>query len=102
MKRVSFDVDGVLTEGKGRRLAQKRVMSGDDVWIVTARTQSDDDSAYKIAERLGISKSHVVFTNGKDKWKFIQKYRIAVHYDNNKEQLDKIERNTKAIGVMFR
>lgn len=102
MKRVSFDVDGVLTISKGRSLARKRVESGDDVWIVTARTQSDDDSAYKIAERLGIDKSHVVFTNGKDKWKFIQKYRIDVHYDNNKEQLDKIERNTKSIGVLVR
>lgn len=102
MKRISFDVDGVLTEGKGRRLAQKKIISGDDVWIVTARTQSDDDSAYKIAERLGISKSHVVFTNGKDKWKFIQRYRIDVHYDNNKEQIDKIERNTKAIGVLIK
>ena len=102
MKRVSFDVDGVLTESKGRRLAQRRVTSGDDVWIVTARTQSDDDSAYKIAERLGISKSHVVFTGGKDKWKFIQRYRIEVHYDNNKEQVDKIERNTKAIGIFIK
>ena len=102
MKRVSFDVDGVLTISKGRRLAQGRVISGDDVWIVTARKQSDDDSAYKIAERLGIKKSHVVFTNGKDKWKFIQKYRIEVHYDNNKEQVDKIERNTKAIGIFIK
>lgn len=100
MKRVSFDVDGVLTISKGRSLASRRISSGYDVWIVTARTQSDDDSAYKIAERLGIKKSHVVFTNGKDKWKFIQKYKIEVHYDNNKEQLEKIERNTKAIGIL--
>lgn len=102
MKRVSFDVDGVLTVTKGRSLARKRINAGDDVWIVTARTQSDDNSAYAIAEKLGIRKSHVVFTNGKDKWKFIQKYDIAVHYDNNSEQLDKIERNTKAIGVLIR
>jgi hypothetical protein len=102
MERISFDVDGVLTTDRGRRLARRKVLSGYDVWIVTARKQSDDNSAYDFAKDLGIRESHVVFTNGKDKWKFIQKYKIETHYDNNPEQLKKIKDNTKAKAILIR
>lgn len=102
MKRISFDVDGVLTTEKGRLLAKTKIAVGYDVWIVTARRQSDDNTAYDIAKDLGIRQSHVVFTNGKDKWKYIQKYKIETHYDNNPKQLEKIRDNTKAKGILIR
>lgn len=102
MTRISFDVDGVLTTAKGRLFARSKINLGYDVWIVTARQYSEYNSAFNIARELGIPESKVIFTNGKDKWKFIQKYKITTHYDNNAEQIDKIEENTKAKGILIR
>ena len=102
MERISFDVDGVLTTERGRKLAKRKLLAGYDVWIVTTRRQSDDNTAYDFAKDLGIRDSHVVFTNGRDKWKFIQKYKIITHYDNNPDQLKKIKENTKAKGILIR
>ncbi len=100
MKRISFDVDGVLTTARGRVFARQKIAAGYDVWIVTARQYSEFNSAFSLAKELGIQESKVIFTNGKDKWKFIQKYKISVHYDNNPEQIDKIDENTRATGVL--
>jgi len=36
MERISFDVDGVLTTERGRKLAKRKLLGGYDVWIVTA------------------------------------------------------------------
>ena len=102
MTRISFDVDGVLTTERGQKLAKRKIAAGYDVWIVTARQYSNDNSAYDIADKLGIRDSHVVFTNGKDKWKYIQKYKIETHYDNNPEQLRKIRENTKSKAILIR
>ena len=102
MERISFDIDGVLTIERGKKLARRKVLSGYDVWIVTARQHSNNNTAYDIAKELGIRESHVVFTNGKDKWKFIQKYKIETHYDNNPDQLKKIRDNTKAKAILIK
>ena len=55
--------------------------------------------AYKVADELGISHSKVYFTNGEDKWKTIKRLKIGKHYDNNQEQVDKINNNTNSRGI---
>ena len=71
------------------------------VWILTARNESDNEAVYSTAEKLGIPKSRIVFTNGKDKWSFVMRHKIDEHVDNNQEQIDKIKKNTLAKGTLF-
>jgi len=99
--RISFDYDGVLSTNKGKEMALKAIKNNDEVWILTARNESDNEAVYSTAEKLGIPKSRIVFTNGKDKWSFVMRHKIDEHVDNNQEQIDKIRKNTLAKGTLF-
>jgi hydroxymethylpyrimidine pyrophosphatase-like HAD family hydrolase len=99
--RVSFDFDGTLETKRGQEIAKNELEAGNDVWIITARDISDSRPVLKIADTLGIPHSKVVFTNGEDKWKYMIRYRIAKHYDNNAEQIKKINKHTNTKGIIF-
>lgn len=101
MERISFDFDGVASTAKGKELIRMKINQGFDVWILTARQFNQDSEVFKVAEKLGIKAGHVVFTNGKDKFEFVTKYKIGTHYDNNPEQIAKIKKKTDAKGVLF-
>ena len=94
--RVSFDIDGVLDTPKGLEAAKRAITRGDDVYIITARNERFSREVYELAKELGIPRLRVYFTNGADKWETVKRLRIERHYDNNREQLDKIRENTKA------
>jgi hypothetical protein len=93
-QRVSFDFDGTLSTRTGKDRALFEMKKGNDVYIVTARRKENGKDVYAVADQLGIDKSHVVFTEGEDKWTYLLKHEIDKHYDNNKEQIRKIKTNT--------
>lgn len=100
--RVSFDVDGVLDTLAGQDLAARAIAKGDDVFIITARNEGRMSAeVYDIAAKLGIPRLRIYFTNGADKWRTVERLDIDLHYDNNREQVDKIEQNTDAQAVLF-
>ena len=99
--RVSFDYDGTLSTDAGKAKAAEFIRDGFHVYIITARQSSDSDAVYSTADKLGIARTDVIFTNGEDKWKYILKHNIDRHYDNNQEQVDKINNNTNAKGILF-
>ena len=99
--KISFDVDGVLTTSQGMALARRKITEGNRVYIITARNESTMSArVYVIAKELGIPRLRVYFTNGEDKWKTIQRLGIDVHYDNNEEQVNKINDNTDHKGEL--
>jgi 3-deoxy-D-manno-octulosonate 8-phosphate phosphatase KdsC-like HAD superfamily phosphatase len=99
--KISFDVDGVLTTPQGMALARRKITEGNRVYIITARNESTMSArVYEIAKELGIPRLRVYFTNGEDKWKTIQRLGIDVHYDNNEEQVNKINDNTDHKGEL--
>ena len=100
--RISFDYDETLTTTKGQEMALNAIKNGDDVLILTARQESDSAPVYAMAEKLGIKKSNVHFTNGQDKWKFVLRLHIDKHVDNSQEQIEKIKKYTTVEGVLFK
>jgi hypothetical protein len=101
--KISFDYDGTLSTVKGKELAAEKIATGHDVWIITARQREDNNNAvYTTAERLGIPRSRIKFTNGKDKYPYMVRYDIDIHYDNNQEQVDKINANTLTRAILFK
>lgn len=99
--RVSFDYDGVLSTDAGKEKAAQFIRDGFHVYILTARSPADGDTVYNTAESLGIKRDDVIFTSGKDKWKFVLSHNIDRHYDNNAEQVDKINSNTNAKAILI-
>jgi hypothetical protein len=56
---------------------------------------------FAIATKLEIPRLSIYFTNGADKWRTVDRLEIDLHYDNSREQVDKIEQNTDAQAVLF-
>ncbi len=101
--KISFDYDGTLSTIKGKELAAEKLATGHDVFIITARQREDNnDAVYSTAERLGIPRSRIKYTNGKDKWPYMVRYDIDIHYDNNQDQVDKINANTLTRAILFK
>ena len=97
--KVSFDYDGTLSTDTGKELLKKNIAEGNTVYLITARRPSN--AIISIATGLGIPKRNIHFTSGKDKWQIVKILSIDKHYDNNKEQIDKINANTTAKGILI-
>jgi len=99
--KISFDIDGVLDTRQGMALARRKITEGHRVYIITARNEERmSEEVYAIARELGIPRLRVYFTNGEDKWRTIRRLGIELHYDNNQEQIDKINDETDADGSL--
>ena len=99
--RVSFDYDDTLTTPKGQQMASRYIAAGDNVFIITARQQTNGAPVYEMAKRLGIPRENVYFTGGRDKWQTVKRLRIDKHIDNNAEQIELIKENTEAEAIKF-
>ncbi len=95
---VSFDFDGTLTQPKIQRIARQRIMKGDNVYIITKRSPSED--VYKMADDLGIKRSNVVFTSGEPKASFIKDLKIDYHYDDMSDEIKDIKEKTIAKTIL--
>lgn len=98
-EKISFDYDGVLSTDQGKALLKRKQTEGYPVYIVTAR-HDGDATVLNFAREHSIPKDRVHFTNGRDKWPTIKSLGIDKHYDNNKEQVDKINANTDCEAVL--
>jgi hypothetical protein len=101
-KVVSFDFDDTLSTSKGQEKAKKMLAEGYRVLIITARQSKDNKEVFDVADKLGIRRSDIFFTNGANKWHIIKRLGVAIHYDNNKEQIDLINKMTKTEGKLFK
>ena len=99
--RISFDFDGVLSTPRGRKLAKLIMDGGATVYIITARMRNQSEDVFKVADDLGIKRERIIFTNHRDKWHVMEQYRIGTHYDNNAEQIKKINEKTSTKGIQF-
>jgi hypothetical protein len=102
--KVSFDFDSTLSEEKNQKLAKKFIDDGHEVWITTSRLSSEhgkskgwpwiitqNETLFKTAEELGISKDKIKFTEGEDKWKSL--YTFDIHFDDDINEIDLINKN---------
>lgn len=101
LDKIGFDYDETLSTSKGKELAKEYLSKNDDVYIITARQSDNSESVYSTANELGIPHSRVYFTNGADKWEKVKELGLDKFYDNNQEQITKINDNTNTEGIKF-
>lgn len=99
--KVSIDFDDTLSTPQGQALAKRLLNEGKDVYIITRRQSIMYNAVYDVADKLGIPRSKVYFTNGRMKWELIKKLGIGTHYDNNQNEIDLINKNTDTKGLKF-
>jgi hypothetical protein len=106
--KVSFDFDKTLTRNDVQEFAKDLVNNGHEVWIVTSRF--DDDNAmqsnwywlkeqnqklFDIAEKCGIKRENIHFTNMQSKSIFLNGKNFAFHLDDDDVELEDILENNK-------
>jgi hypothetical protein len=101
-KIVSFDFDDTLSTSKGQEKAKQLLAENYRVLIITARQSKDSKEVFDVADKLGIRRSDIFFTSGKNKWETVKRLGVAIHYDNNQEQVDLINKMTKTEGKLFK
>jgi hypothetical protein len=101
-KIVSFDFDDTLSTAKGQEKAKQLLAENYRVLIITARQSKDSKEVFEVADKLGIRRSDIFFTNGANKWSVVKRLGVAIHYDNNQEQIDLINKMTKTEGKLFK
>lgn len=95
-QKISFDYDGTLTTAKGFNLAKDMIAKGNEVFIISARSLRGTMAVR--ANKLGIPLSHVYATGSNDaKIEKIKELNIDLHYDNNKDVIDKLDNIGKLI-----
>jgi hypothetical protein len=99
--KVSFDFDDTLSTARGQEIAKRNIREGKQVYIITRRNEYNASDVYRMAERLGILKSRVYFTNGAYKWMTIKRLGIGTHYDNNDLEINLIKINTDTKAIKF-
>lgn len=98
-KRISFDYDGVASTDAGRKAIKERLAGGDIVYIISARSKkSEIVGAYD-----GIIPAQRIYATGSNEAKVrtITSLRMVVHYDNNKDVIDTINKNTNTLGKLW-
>ena len=116
--KVSFDFDGTLALESVQKYAKELVNKGIEVWITTRRydtlerytedfqikykiinLESEHKYLFEVADKLGISRNHIIFTNMNDKYPFVQNMGFIWHLDDDQFELDDINQFTDVIGI---
>jgi hypothetical protein len=98
--RVSFDFDDVLDTPQGQQTARQYKSAGYDVYIVTRRNSGLSDAVYAVADKLNIPRSKVYFTGGALKYDTIKRLKISKHFDNNQNELNRINENVPEVETV--
>lgn len=107
---VTVDYDGTLDSPVVQKFVAKLIEHQDiDVWILTSRydelhkhlyidnpTNSD---LYKVAEKMGVPKHKIIFTNRERKHKYLLNTGVLMHLDNDFEEVLEIEHYTNTISI---
>jgi len=85
VRRISFDYDGTFSTADGLAKATELVNSGDEVYIISARSEVSTEMKARAA-RAGIRQDHIYATgSNKAKVEKVKELKIAKHYDNNSD-----------------
>lgn len=105
-QQVSFDFDSTLDREDVQEFAKELIELGVEVWIITSRFQENDttrinwnDDLFLVADKLGIDRNHIIFTEMLDKHVFINKMNLTWHLDDDSMELKNIGRFTKTKGI---
>ncbi len=112
--RCSFDFDGTLSETHVQDYAQELIERGIEVWIVTSRFENAEkykdffgtptldyshSDLLEVADRIGISKENIHFTNMVEKSEFLTGKGFVFHLDDDYLQHRPIMMNAKIPSI---
>lgn len=107
--RISIDFDNCLTQKRVQEVAKKLIQLGHEVYILTSRADGirrisfqdeygTNEVVFTTAKLIGIKSHRICFTNQKPKWEYLSGSLIHVHIDDDKGEVEAINRVTNVKG----
>ena len=105
--KVSFDFDSTLDRESVQKYAKELIDQGIEVYITTSRhsdkeydyAQDWNDDLYEVADKLGIPRKRIRFTDMVDKYKFFEEGNFLWHLDDDWVENRLINKNTKTKAI---
>lgn len=100
---IAFDFDGCLDDKRLKILAKKMVHEGNEIWIVTARSENEfnKEKISPVLKELMVSEYQVIYANGKQKWELIQGLNADIYIDNITSEFQNIMNYTNTVALLF-
>jgi hypothetical protein len=108
-KIVTFDFDSTLSRQDVQDYAYSLIKKGFDVWVLTSRYDElhkhkyrhnpTNDDLYKVTDKVGIPRWKIRFTCMRDKAEYLFGTDVIWHLDDDFVELNKINKETKTIGI---
>ena len=100
---VAFDFDGTIDDARLQNLAKKLRGEKNEVWIVTARreTQYNHDLLKPVLNKIGLTNYQVIFCDDKPKWELLQSINADIYIDNISNEFDIIKNHTNTIPLLW-
>lgn len=101
--KVSFDFDNTLSKESVQKYAANLIAIGIEVHIVTSRYEfyyCNNNDLYEVADRLGIKRENIHFTNMRNKCDFFQENPDFIfHLDDDSIEIDFINKLNITKGI---
>jgi len=100
----AFDFDATLTEHTVQNFAMKLKRQKNEIWIVTMRSDNDFNNKIlkPVLDKVGLSKSSVIFCNGKPKFEYLQAINADVYVDNISDEFEELKNYTSIIPFLYK
>lgn len=103
MSVIAFDFDGVMSSFKMQKFARKLMTEGNEIWIVTARSDNafNRNKLKTILDNINLSENRVIFADDKPKIQYLSGINADLYVDNNSHEFYEINNYTKTIPVLY-
>jgi len=106
--KVSFDFDSTLSKKDVELYAKELIDRGVEVWICTSRYSPENapnkewnDDLFLVADRVGIKRENIIFTNFEDKSEHLKDKDFKWHIDDDNIELSFIKTDTDVTPIFL-
>lgn len=103
MAIYAFDFDGTLSDTQIQSLAKKLKKQGNEIWVVTARSDNEYNRTIlkAVLDKLFIPFANVIFCGNKPKAEMLQMINADVYIDNISDEFETIKNHTNTIPLLW-
>jgi hypothetical protein len=99
----AFDYDGTIDDVRLQALAKKLIKEGNEVYIVTARTDNDFNKKelQPMLDKIGMSKHSVFYCTHQPKMDTLIAINAEIYIDNITDEFENIKSYTNTIPLLW-
>lgn len=100
---ICFDFDGVISDKRIERLANKFIEGGNEIWVVTMRKENEFNRSkiLPLLNRLKLTFFNVIFCDEKPKINFLEGIGADIYIDNVSDEFETISCHTEIVPLLW-